>query len=106
VVICRVRATPGGVDAYGDPVASTSTSVQIRGAFVAPRQTDENNDPGRAGVTVGLNLYAPPGTDLVHTDQVTVDGDLFDLDGEVADWVHPGTGWTPGLVVALSRAQG
>lgn len=106
MVIRRVRATPGGTDAYGDPVESTTSTTVIPRAFVAPQQGSENNDPGRAGVTVGLTLYAPPGTDLLHTDQVDIDGVRYDVEGEVAAWEHPFTGWRPGVVVALRRAQG
>lgn len=102
----RVRRQPGGVDAYGDPVAGTLEVTPIPGAFVAPRMSDEIQTRGRSGVVVGLTLFAPHGTDLRFDDQVRVDQTLFDVDGEVARWEHPRSGWQPGLTCALRRAQG
>ena len=106
MVISRIRHTPGGLDQYGDPVPSSVSETTIPGAFVAPRMSEELQTRSRAGVAVGLTLFAPAGTDLRFTDQVRVDGDVFDVDGEVARWEHPGSGWAPGITVALKRAQG
>lgn len=105
-MISRVRRAPGGLDEYGDPVESTSTSTELVGAFTAPRPESEITSRGRAGVIVGLTLYAPFGTDLVHTDQVDVDGTLFEVEGEVGSWRNPLTGWEAGIEVALRRTAG
>lgn len=105
-MITRIRRTPGGVDQYGDPVPSNTIETELRGAFVAPRMSDEIQTRSRAGVAVGLTLFAPAGTDLRFTDQVRVDGEVFEVDGEVARWEHPGSGWAPGITAALKRAQG
>lgn len=106
MVIQRVRVTPGGFDADGDPISGTTTATELPGAFIAPRDASEILDRARQGVIVGLTLYAPADTDLLYTDQVTVDGSLYNIDGDVAPWVHPMTGWAPGLVAALTRANG
>lgn len=105
-MISRVRAAPGGHDEYGDPIAGTSSSTELAGAFTAPREEPELNERGRAGVIVGLTLYGPQGTDLRYTDQVEVDGVLFDIEGEVGVWTNPLTGWEAGIEAALRRAAG
>lgn len=106
MAIVRVRNTPGGVDQYGDPIPGTVTRTAIPDAFTAPRESDEIQNRGRAGVIVGLTLFAPYGTDLVYTDQVEVDGVLYDIEGEPGRWRHPQTHWEAGTQVALTRAQG
>ena len=105
-VIVRVRNAPGGVDEYGDPVAGTTDRTTLEGAFVAPRESTEIVNRGRAGVIVGLTLFAPYDTDLVFTDQIEVDGTLYDIDGEPGKWRNPFTDWEAGLQVALTRAAG
>jgi hypothetical protein len=105
-VIVQVRPNPGGHDAYGDPVAGTVQRAIIEGAFVAPRQSTEPDDRGRAGVVVGLTLYAPHGTQIAPSDLIEVDGVSYHVEGEPGVWEHPATGWRPGVVAALTRAAG
>lgn len=102
--IVRVRGAT--LDQYGDPTGAP-TEDPIPGAFVAPRTSSAvDGEPGRAGVVVGLTLYAPVGTDLEHTDRVKVDGVLYDIEGEIADWTSPLSGWRSGVTVDLRRAEG
>ena len=100
-----IRVRPGGLDRYGDPVGSPSRTT-LPGCAVAPRTSSDVTDRGRQGVIVGMTLYAPHGTDLLHTDQVEVDGVLHDIDGEPGSWVNPFSGWRAGVEVALKRAAG
>lgn len=105
-MIVRVRSAPGGVDEYGDPVAGTESRTTLEGAFVAPRESTEIVNRGRAGVIVGLTLFAPYDTDLVYTDRVEVDGVLYDIEGEPGRWRNPFTDWEAGIQAALVRASG
>lgn len=104
--VYRLRPTPGGVDQYGDPTAGTVTRTLLEGCGVAPRESSDINDRGRQGVIVGLNLYAPYGTDLLHTDQVEVDGIIYEAEGEPGQWKSPMSSWEAGMEIALRRAQG
>lgn len=104
-VVVRVRRGAGGVDAYGDPIPGAETRATIVDAFTAPRSSADLNE-GRQGVIIGLTLYAPLDTDLVHTDLIEVDGVLFAVDGEDGRWLHPFTGWAAGTEVALLRVEG
>lgn len=105
-MVVRVRSAPGGTDEYGDPVASTTSRTTLAEAFVAPRETSEIVNRGRAGVIVGLTLFAPYDTDLVYTDQIEVDGVLYDIEGEPGRWRNPHTDWEAGIQAALVRASG
>lgn len=105
-VIVRVRGNPGGVDEYGDPVAGTEDRTTLEGAFTAPRETTEIVNRGRAGVIVGLTLFAPYDTDLLYTDRIEVDGVSYDIDGEPGKWRNPFTDWEAGIQAALVRSAG
>jgi len=100
-----VRSTAaGGYDDNGDPVSGTETSTTLDGCLVAPRyDTGETHDRGRSGVIVGLTVYAPVDADILRTDQIEVDGERYDVEGEPGRWVGSRVG---GLEVALRRAAG
>ena len=102
----RVRSTPGGRDPNGDPIDSTETRAPIPDAFLGSPQSSDIDTTGRDGVTVAFRLYMRHGFDLVRTDEVEVDGDLFRIVGEVQRRDHPMTGWKPGQWCAIARAEG
>lgn len=97
---------PPGLDEYGDPIEGEPTTVELPGAFTAPRTSSDVDGRGRTGVTVGLTLFAAYGSDIRSTDQIDVDGVLYDVDGEPGQWRHPLSGWQAGCEVALTRAAG
>lgn len=101
-----VRVRESGTDEYGDPIEGTPTRLTIRGCIRAPRTTSEIEDRGRQGVIVGETLYAPPRADILATDQIEIDGVLFNIEGQPGVWQNPFTGWKPGLEVALTRGEG
>ncbi len=105
-MVRRVRRTPGGVDEYGDPIASTDITDTLTGAFVAPRMSEDVEGKGRAGVVVGLTLFAPAGTDLVRSDLIEAQGRRWRIVGDIAVWSHPWTGWEPGVTAALEATEG
>lgn len=105
-VIVRIRGNPGGEDEYGDPVTGTEDRTTLAGAFVAPRETSEIDNRGRAGVIVGLTLFAPYETDLRYDDRIEVDGVLYDIEGEPGRWRNPFTDWEAGIQAALVRSSG
>lgn len=102
-----VRASPGGHDEYGDPVAGTTQRIPVTPLGVAPRMSEESNARGRDGVVVGLTVYLPAGTDIHYTDQYEDDsGVVHDVLGEPGVWSNPFTGLAAGIQVALKRAEG
>lgn len=104
--IVRLRSVEDGVDEYNNPTPGEPERFELDGAFVAPRTSDALDHDGRSGVIVGLTLYLPYGTDLVYTDQVEVDGVVYEIKGEPGSWSHPRTGWEAGMEVALERGEG
>ncbi len=103
VTVVRNSAA-GGYDENGDPTAGSSTSITVDGCLVAPRyEAGETRERGRGGVIVGLTVHAPLGADIRRTDQIEVDGQRFDVEGEPGKWEGSGVG---GLEIALRRAAG
>lgn len=103
-----VRIRPPGRDEYGDLVDDDDTyaDLEIPEAFTAPRTSGDTDGPGRDGAVVGLTLYLPAWADVVRTDLIEVDGVRYRIDGDLADWTSPLTGWEPGLTADLARAEG
>jgi len=101
----RIRATEGGFDPYGDPISSTTTRTDITRCVVEPTGSTEGATRGRVGVVTSWTISAPPGTDVLSTDQVEVDGVTCDVEGEIGDWrTDPGG---PGSVtIRAKRAVG
>lgn len=112
ITITVERDNPGGVDDYGDPVASTTQTHTIANCAVSPRVgEDELHDRGRAGVIVGLTLFAPAGADIQRHDRIVIaagdpNAGRYEIEGEAAEWRSPWTGWQAGIQVALRRAEG
>lgn len=104
--IVRVRPSPGGYDDDGNPIPSTENRDTMDDWAVAPRMSSDIDGRGRAGVIVGLTLLTPFGVDLVRTDLVEVDGELFKIEGDVGAWRSPLSGWEAGTETALIRAEG
>ncbi|WP_329520511.1 hypothetical protein [Spirillospora sp. NBC_01491] len=101
--ITRIRLTPGGRDAYGDPLGDIKDRLDITPCALAPRQSGEQIGDGRYAVTSGMDLYAPAGADILPSDRIEARGVVYEVDGEPGDWVSPYTSRRPGLVVPLTR---
>lgn len=101
-----VRVRPPGYDEFGDPIEGEPTRLTLAEAFTAPRTSSDIDERGRSGVVVGWTLFAPYGTDIVHTDIIEVDGVPYEVDGEAGQWKNPLTDWEAGCEVALKLAAG
>lgn len=104
-----VRPNPGGRDLYGDRLDNYDGEpirIDLPGAAWAPKNAVATNDRGRDGSISSGTLYAAPDTDLRSSDQVEIDGDLYDVDGDPANWIHPSGYGRGGLSVDLHRAAG
>jgi hypothetical protein len=91
-------------DRYGD---TTETVVgTIEGCGFAP-DTSTENTAGQAQVGTDSALYVPP-TSVPVTAQhrLRFDDQTWQINGEVAWWRHPMTGWSPGGVIRLRRVTG
>jgi hypothetical protein len=88
-VVTILRATTTE-DPYGNPVRDwdAATQTQVTGCSVQPVQGDEVT-VGRDTVVSRWRLYAPDGTDLLASDRVRFEGDVYEVDGEVQRWDFP-----------------
>jgi head-tail adaptor len=107
---------PGTVtDRYGDSTKDWSDPdrTDVAGCHVAPGSAGgsaggakEETAAGREGVVVTYDVFFPAGTDVRPGDRAEVRGDVFDVDGEPADWRSPYTGRHAGIHVALRTVEG
>lgn len=101
---------PAGTDAYGNPLAGVTHTVDD--CVVAPRGSPfEDNADHRDQIIDSLSVYAPSGADIKAQD-VAVDPlppaytGRWQVQGDVAYWQSPFTGWQPGVEVILKRVEG
>lgn len=80
------------------------------GCGVSPRDSNAAGTNeirgGRDTVIVGLQLFAPAGTDLRVTDRVRVAGVLYEIDGQPGAFTSPFTGSAGPVVAALELVTG
>lgn len=94
-------------DAYGNDTAGGFAWLEtVHGCAVAPRKEAELTENGRTGVIIGLVVYARPTATIRPSDQVRIDGEIYEIDGEPGNWQHPMTGWKPGVELNLRRVEG
>lgn len=67
------------VDRLSDPAQGPAAEHEVEGCAVMPRSS---NEEGKGWVIVdGRLIIAPYGADVLPTDKVRVDGNLWDVDG-------------------------
>lgn len=94
-----------GYDVHGNEVVSWGDPVTYPVYAIAPRTSTEPA-PGRDEVVVGLSVYAPHGVPIGPRDRVVIDGEEWDVDGEIADYDRGPFGVSHGIVINLRRAEG
>jgi hypothetical protein len=99
------RRTTGTKDAHGNVIEGHADPVDWPVYAIAPSTSEE---PGvdRLAVTTGLSVLAPLSTVPGPLDRVVIDGEEWEIDGEVANYTRGPFGFTPGVVVSLKRAEG
>ena len=94
-------------DEFGDPV-DPDTTINIDQCGVAPATGDDITD--RDGTIVTWVVYVPETADIQPADLVELverePGTMWRIVGRPVAWKHPMTGWTPGLEVRLTTAEG
>lgn len=107
--VTRLRAT-----VVTDPYSGEATelswvnpdSLDIPGVAIEPRPQPELVTDARNAVVSAFTLYAPFGSDVKAADRLRVRGDVFEVDGDVADWRSPFSGWEAGTVIQTKRVDG
>lgn len=107
-VITVIRAA--GHSADGDPTG-TAAEVDVEGCYVQPRSSPGGGGSstetlgGRDTVVTGLIAFVPAGADIRATDRIRWKGDLYEVDGDDADWSTP-DGEQHHLEISLQRVKG
>ena len=104
----------GGItrDLYGNDIPSALIEFDIPGCITAPRasrtslRTPMEELQDRDQVYDGLNVWAPPGSDILVTDQMRVNGVIYDVDGVTQSWSSPFTGSTAPMEIRLLLVTG
>lgn len=95
------------IDDLGNTVR-VETPEQWGPCAVAPRYARESVDPNVAPVVVGKEIYGPSIT-LAASDEILIDGEVWQVDGRAAEFTgagaNPFTGWEPGIVVPVKRTS-
>ena len=104
----QVLSASTTTDRYSNTVENwaTPSEVEVDGVGVEPRPSSEDHRDARNAVTSGFTLYVPAGTAVTAKNRIRVRGDVYEVDGEPAEWRNPFTGWQPGLVVQTKRMEG
>lgn len=92
------------VDAYGDHTAGTSH--QVEGCVVYPTTSTETIAGGMDVLTFGLTVVLPPGSDILSTDTVNVDGTIYRVADEPFPYQSPLTNTQSGIEAHLTAAMG
>lgn len=106
--VTRQRAVQVSDPYSGETTASWTNpaEVTISGCAFDPGSSGETLDLARNVLTTQPKVYAPAGSDITAADRLVVRGVTYEVDGDVAEWRSPFTGWEPGIVVPLKRSEG
>jgi hypothetical protein len=76
-------------DRGGDPVGPMPAWRDIKGATVVPRSSDEYEQRGTIIISGFMIALGPttPDTLVVESDEIEVRGDVYQVDGEIADYI-------------------
>ncbi|VFA94770.1 hypothetical protein [Nocardia farcinica] len=103
MTITVIRHRGGGFDDDGDPIPSTDTELHALG--VAPGANPSNIDRGRNGQRVECSVYFSPAVDLTGADELTVDGERYQI--AVEQWrPRADRSGRTGTVALCSRGEG
>lgn len=95
-----------GVDRYGNPVPGFGDDVERTNCAVAPRVEREAEEPHRTMVVDGFVIYDTFDSPVGPYDELTVRGDRYVVDGEIARWRNPFTAASPGCEITVKRVEG
>lgn len=93
-------------DDYGNPVETYGAPVAWSVYGWGPAGSREANGWQRQ-VTADLQVYGPrPPVAINPRDRLVVAGETYDIEGKVEDYNHGPFGFTPGVVVNLTKVTG
>jgi len=96
----------GAEDAHGNLTDSWGAAKKVGIYAFDPGSSSEPRLPGQDRVVTEPTLYLPSDVVFGQQDQVTVRGNLYQVDGETREWVHPSDPSRRANVATLRRVTG
>lgn len=103
--VTHTRRVRDGENILGQPVYTESSSTRAVHGW-QPASEDERLAAALAGRTVTDLVLLTPDGDYGPDDRVTVNGRVYEVFGEVADYTHGPFGFAGGFAVKLRRVEG
>lgn len=101
------RLRPGVTTSRGSEVFDWSDpdALEIPGCSVQPASTGLSQDGRVLGISEGLTIYLPPGSDVQAGDRIVYEGKLYTINGEPKVWQSP-TGLVSNMQINVERWAG
>lgn len=80
--------------------------LELVGVAIAPSTGTETQSVDRNTTTVPMSLYGESGMDVQAQDRIRARTGLWEVEGEVATWDNPLTGWQPGAEFRVKKVKG
>lgn len=100
------RYVEGVEDAHGNVNESWTEPENVLVYSIAPASLTESSDGTRDAVISGLTVLAPPTVTVDAKDVVVIDGDEYEVAGDMGDWNRGPFGFTPGNTINLRKVSG
>lgn len=106
-VVVHPYLEDAGTDPYGNPISGFGEDVPRPFCAVAPRVEEEDQGGhNRTMVIEGYDVYDTFDSPVTAYDEVTVRGERYKVDGEVARWRNPFAAGPDGCMFKLKRVNG
>ena len=102
-----IRIRPGIITSRGSAIPdwNNADSLEITGCSVQPASTGLSQDGRVLGLSEGLTVYLPPGSDVKAGDRIEYDGDVYTINGKPKAW-RGATGRVSHVQLNVERWQG
>lgn len=100
-----VRRTENGVDDFGNPTYTTSTTT-VRDCLIGFGNSDEPVDAERDAIDARITVYMPEGTVIEPGDVFNVRNTQWVKDGDPAIWQSPFASWDLPIIVQMRKRRG
>lgn len=101
------RAVESTRDSHNNAVRTFAAPEDHKVYGWSAPSSSESNTPGQSNRVIhDLELLATESLPVTAHDRMTVDGNLYDVQGDPADFNHGPFDFRPGIVVKLKRVTG
>lgn len=106
-VVVHPYMEDGGRDDYNNPIPGWGEDIPRPYCAVAPRVEEEDQGGhNRTMIIEGYDVYDTYDSPVTAYDEVTVRGERYGVDGEVARWRNPFAAGPEGCMFKLKRVGG